>query len=129
MAESLQTLAHNRSTLIVSHDFNLIRTVDRILVISAGQVFEEGSPADLLASGGLYADLYARQFGEAVAATTTAAATGGAPVEEPVGAVSVLEAASKGAEQAEVRRFDTVLTDAMPLPASSRQSDSIRSWW
>jgi ABC-type multidrug transport system fused ATPase/permease subunit len=128
VAESLQTLAHNRSTLIVSHDFNLIRTVDRILVISAGQVFEEGSPADLLASGGLYADLYARQFGEAVAATTAAAATGGAPVEEPVGAVSVLEAASKGAEQAEVRRFDTVLTDAMPLPASREEFRALTGW-
>src|SRR4029453_339778 len=87
VAESLQTLAHNRSTLIVSHDFNLIRTVDRILVISAGQVFEEGSPADLLASGGLYAELYARQFGEAVAATAAAS-----PVEEPAGAVPEFEA-------------------------------------
>ena len=128
VAESLQTLAHNRSTLIVSHDFNLIRTVDRILVISAGHVFEEGSPADLLASGGLYADLYARQFGEAVAATTAAAATGGAPVEEPVGAVSVLEAASKGAEPAEARRFDTVLTDAMPLPASREEFRALTGW-
>ena len=69
VAEALQTLARNRSTLIVSHDLNLIRSVDRVLVISAGRILEDGSPDDLLASGGLYADLYARQFGEAVAAS------------------------------------------------------------
>src|SRR3954463_12334329 len=79
VAESLRTLARNRSTLIVSHDFNLIRTVDRVLVMSAGQIVEEGSPTDLLASGGLYADLYARQFGEAGAAAGGGRG-GGAPV-------------------------------------------------
>ena len=83
VAESLKTLARNRSTLIVSHDLNLIRSVDRILVISAGRVLEEGSPADLLASGGLYAELYALQFGEAAAAVTASA--DGAPEEAGAG--------------------------------------------
>src|SRR4029453_8025343 len=55
VTESLQTLSRNRSTLIVSHDLNLIRTVDRVLVISAGRILEEGSPADLLERGGVYA--------------------------------------------------------------------------
>ena len=64
---ALQGLLRGRSAVIVSHDLNLIRAVDRILVLSAGRVLEEGTPADLLARGGLYADLYASQFGEAVA--------------------------------------------------------------
>src|SRR6476620_8205270 len=94
VAESLQTLSRGRSTLIVSHDFNLIRTVDRVLVMSAGRILEEGSPADLLVSGGLYSDLYARQFGEAVAAaavTPAGAGAGGMVAGEPTGAVPELE--------------------------------------
>src|SRR5688572_8554892 len=80
VAEALRTLARNRSTLIVSHDLNLIRSVDRVLVISAGRIHEEGSPADLLASDGLYAELYARQFGDEAAAqagVSVSAAAGG----------------------------------------------------
>jgi ABC-type multidrug transport system fused ATPase/permease subunit len=116
VAESLQTLASSRSTLIVSHDLNLIREVDRVLVISAGQILEEGSPADLLASGGLYADLYAHQFGEAVAATAAASAaiaeTEGLPAAEP----------------AEAGRLDTVLSEAMPRPATREQFLALTGW-
>jgi ABC-type multidrug transport system fused ATPase/permease subunit len=61
---ALQGLLRGRSAVIVSHDLNLIRAVDRILVLSAGRVLEEGTPSDLLARGGLYADLYATQFRE-----------------------------------------------------------------
>jgi ABC-type multidrug transport system fused ATPase/permease subunit len=109
VAEALQTLARNRSTLIVSHDLNLIRTVDRVLVISAGRILEEGSPADLLASGGLYADLYARQFGDAVAATAAVPSAG-------------------AAEPAETKTFDTVLSEAVPLPASREEFLALTSW-
>src|SRR3712207_7241543 len=49
-AEPLQILARNRSTLLVSHDLNLTRTVHRVLAISAGRMLEHGSPPDLLAS-------------------------------------------------------------------------------
>jgi ABC-type multidrug transport system fused ATPase/permease subunit len=137
VAESLELLARNRSTVIVSHDLNLIRTVDRILVISAGRVLEEGTPADLLASGGLYAELYARQFGEAVAATAPSAGdgTGGAPVEEPAGVLAELEAelAWDGAEPAAARRldatrFDAALTEALPLPASRAEYLARTGW-
>jgi ABC-type transport system involved in cytochrome bd biosynthesis fused ATPase/permease subunit len=127
VAESLQTLARNRSTLIVSHDFNLIRKVDRILVMSAGRILEEGSPDDLLASGGLYAELYARQFGEA-AATAAAPSAGGAMAEEAAGALSEAALELDGAEPAGAKTFDTVLTEWMPLPASREEFRALTGW-
>jgi hypothetical protein len=129
VAESLETLAANRSTVIVSHDLNLIRSVDRVLVVSAGRILEEGSPADLLASGGLYADLYARQFGEAVAATAAGAGTGPALAEE-AGALAELEAelALDGAEAADAATFDAALTQALPLPATREEYLALTGW-
>jgi ABC-type multidrug transport system fused ATPase/permease subunit len=125
VAETLQSLTHNRSTLIVSHDFNLIRSVDRVLVISAGRILEEGSPADLLASGGLYADLYARQFGEATAAAAEAAAPAElvAAVPEPEVAGDLEEVEPLPAET-----FETVLTEAVPLPASREEFLALSGW-
>ena len=67
VAAALQSLLAGRSAVIVSHDLNLIRNVDRVLILSGGRILEEGTPADLLERGGLYADLYASQFGEAMA--------------------------------------------------------------
>ena len=125
VAESLQTLARNRSTLIVSHDLNLIRRADRILVMSAGRILEEGSPDDLLASGGLYADLYARQFGEAVAAA------GGGRIGEPTGSAYELAAGPtpNGAESAETPAGATaLLTAAVPRPASRQEFLALTGW-
>ena len=130
VADSLHTLARDRSTLIVSHDLNLIRHVDRVLVMSAGQILEEGSPEDLLASGGLYAELYAHQFGEAVAAS--AAAVGGEPVQEPVrtevGAEPETEVPEPADARAETRMFDTVLSRSVPLPATREQFLALTGW-
>jgi ABC-type multidrug transport system fused ATPase/permease subunit len=134
VAEALQTLARDRATLIVSHDLNLIRSVDRVLVISAGRILEEGSPADLLTSGGLYADLYARQFGD------EAAAVAGAPVSAAAGgngrgevfppAVPELpgEPELVGADAWGPERFDTVLTQAVPLPATREEFLALTGW-
>ncbi|MFP5346748.1 MAG: ABC transporter ATP-binding protein [Actinomycetes bacterium] len=202
VAAALQDLTRNRSTVIVSHDFNLIRTVDRVLVISAGRILEEGNPADLLESGGLYAELYARQFGEVMAATAAPAAAGsfvaaaaeerrslqerGRPQErrppergrlaaaaggaarpasearspfvarpdfgeradvadrvgsaektpgiplEPPGQPSRISVADEldldHAEPAERERFETALTEAVPLPASKEEFLSLAGW-
>jgi ABC-type multidrug transport system fused ATPase/permease subunit len=103
--EALQTLLLGRSAVIVSHDLNLIRGVDRILVLSGGRILEEGTPSDLLASGGLYAELYASQFGEAIAEAM--------PVEGPA---------------ARETAFETVLSDAVPRPASNREFDELTGW-
>src|SRR4051794_27533681 len=132
VADSLQTLARNRSTLIVSHDFNLIRTVDRVLVMSAGRILEEGSPADLLASDGLYADLYARQFGEAVAAATAAppagTGTGAAPAEEPPVPAHRAGEAPDSVDLVESKTFDRLLTRAVPRPATREQFLALTGW-
>jgi ABC-type multidrug transport system fused ATPase/permease subunit len=129
VAESLQTLARNRSTLIVSHDLNLIRTVDRVLVMSAGRILEEGSPADLLASGGLYADLYARQFGEAMAAAA-APTTGGAPADGVAGGVplSGAEPEEEAAGLAGAAAFDDLLARAVPRAATREQFRALTGW-
>jgi ABC-type multidrug transport system fused ATPase/permease subunit len=97
VADALAELVQGRSAVIVSHDLNLIRRVDRILVLSGGRILEEGTPADLLERGGLYADLYASQFGEAMAEAVGASDAVEAVVEVPVGGVPV-GAARVGAE-------------------------------
>jgi ABC-type multidrug transport system fused ATPase/permease subunit len=127
VAESLQTLARDRATLIVSHDFNLVRTVDRVLVMSAGRILEEGSPADLLASGGLYADLYARQFGEAVAAAT---GPRDAVPPEPAGPIPEPRAAleMEDGDSVQRTRFDDLLARAVPRPATRAQFRALTGW-
>ena len=110
VGQALSGLVRGRSTVIVSHDLNLIRDVDRILVISAGRVLEEGTPADLLERGGLYADLYVRQFGQAMGLAEGEAVGG----RVPAGASDRAGAGPAGAEE-----FETALTQAMPLPASA----------
>jgi ABC-type multidrug transport system fused ATPase/permease subunit len=113
--EALRSLVSGRSALIVSHDFKLIRSVDRILVLSAGRILEEGTPEDLLARGGLYADLYAREFGAAPQADGVPAliASPASPVADEFDDELVLPMESRGGHT-----FETVLTRAVPQPAS-----------
>jgi ABC-type multidrug transport system ATPase subunit len=133
VADSLQLLARNRTTLIVSHDLNLIRSVDRVLVISAGRVFEDGSPEDLLASGGLYADLYAHQFGEAAAAAAAGPAGDGAGEAAAADLAAALPESDQdlevvGAQRWDAGRMDTVLAQVMPQPATREQFLAMTGW-
>ncbi|MCL2882578.1 MAG: ABC transporter ATP-binding protein/permease [Coriobacteriia bacterium] len=59
---SLERLSHGRTTLVIAHRLSTIRAADHILVITNGQVREQGSHATLLAAGGLYAHYYNMQF-------------------------------------------------------------------
>ena len=52
-----------KTTIIISHDLNLIRNADKILVIKAGEIEEMGTHEELLGTGGLYASLYTKQYG------------------------------------------------------------------
>ncbi len=59
---ALDTLMRGRTTLIIAHRLSTIEHADRIVVLDAGQVVEQGAHATLLAAGGLYARLHALQF-------------------------------------------------------------------
>jgi ATP-binding cassette subfamily B protein len=69
---ALETLMKGRSTLVIAHRLATIVNADRILVIDAGRVVEEGSHTSLMAANGLYSRLARLQFETGAAALTAA---------------------------------------------------------
>lgn len=59
---ALQKVMGNRTTLVIAHRLSTIENADKILVIEAGQIVEEGSHRELLAKNGAYSRLHAIQF-------------------------------------------------------------------
>src|SRR6185312_2058057 len=57
--ERFKALAAGRTTILISHRFPTVRMADRILVLEAGRVVEDGAHAELVAAG----QRYARMFG------------------------------------------------------------------
>jgi subfamily B ATP-binding cassette protein MsbA len=51
-----------RTTLVIAHRLSTIERADRILVLEAGKIVEEGSHEELLRHGGLYAHLHRIQY-------------------------------------------------------------------
>jgi subfamily B ATP-binding cassette protein MsbA len=60
--EALEKLMRGRTTLVIAHRLSTIERADRIVVMDAGRIVEQGSHEALLAAGGLYARLHALQF-------------------------------------------------------------------
>lgn len=61
--EALDRLLPGRTTLIIAHRLSTIRRAHRIFYLEDGRIVETGSHDELLAKGGSYARMYARQFG------------------------------------------------------------------
>ncbi|HIR65090.1 MAG TPA: ABC transporter ATP-binding protein, partial [Candidatus Faecousia faecigallinarum] len=62
---AFDNLSKGRTTLIIAHRLSTIRSATRIVSIADGRIQEEGTHAQLLQKGGLYADLYRTQSGAA----------------------------------------------------------------
>ena len=60
--EALERLLHGRTAIVIAHRLSTVRNADRIYVVDGGQIVEQGDHESLLAQGGLYRDLYERQF-------------------------------------------------------------------
>jgi ABC-type multidrug transport system fused ATPase/permease subunit len=60
--EALERLLHGRTAIVIAHRLSTVRNADRIYVIDDGRIVECGPHDALLQQGGLYRDLYERQF-------------------------------------------------------------------
>jgi len=58
----LAEVMRGRTTILISHRVSTVRNADRIFVLEHGEVAEEGTHAELILSGGYYADLYQKQL-------------------------------------------------------------------
>ena len=60
--EALRTALRGRTSIVIAHRLSTVREADQILVVDAGRIVERGTHHELLAAGGLYAELYETQF-------------------------------------------------------------------
>ncbi len=71
--DSLATLMEGKTVIAIAHRLSTIAALDRLIVVNQERIVEEGSHAELLRRGGLYARLWRRQSGGFLGAEETAA--------------------------------------------------------
>ncbi|PPK68803.1 ABC transporter ATP-binding protein [Actinokineospora auranticolor] len=81
---ALKTALRSRTSLVIAHRLSTIREADQILVIEGGGVRERGTHDELLAAGGLYAELYRTQFARSESNGSPPDGNGSAPVRQVV---------------------------------------------
>lgn len=64
---TLEAIEHGRTTIVIAHRLSTVVHADRIIVLEAGRVAEQGTHARLLRKNGLYAEMWARQAQERAA--------------------------------------------------------------
>jgi ATP-binding cassette subfamily B protein len=59
--QRFRELTDNKIALLISHRFSTVRMADRILVLLGGELVDQGTHEELVARGGLYAELFGLQ--------------------------------------------------------------------
>ena len=75
--DSLFSLMKGKTVIAIAHRLSTIAAMDRLIVLDSGRIAEQGTHAELVSAGGLYADLWARQSGGFLVAP--------APADPPAG--------------------------------------------
>ncbi|HEU5015824.1 MAG TPA: ATP-binding cassette domain-containing protein [Roseiflexaceae bacterium] len=112
---ALRELMRGKATIIISHDLNLIRHADKILTVKQGEIAQVGTHKQLLKAGGLYADLYHKQFGHAVEEQGAQIKPSAAPAPED----------DEEPEPVTPQAFQTLMTQALPKPVSPRAFETL----
>jgi subfamily B ATP-binding cassette protein MsbA/ATP-binding cassette subfamily B protein AbcA/BmrA len=60
--QSLERFTAGRTSIVIAHRLSTIKNADHVLVVQGGEIVERGSHDELIARGGVYLDLYQRQF-------------------------------------------------------------------
>ncbi|WP_445424755.1 ABC transporter ATP-binding protein [Alishewanella sp. HL-SH06] len=61
--QSLNSLMQNKTVIAIAHRLSTIAQMDRLIVLDQGQIVEQGTHSELIAAGGIYAQLWAHQTG------------------------------------------------------------------